>query len=193
MDFVVLKQQAKNKLKDNCGTVVIATLILLLLLVFSTATGFGIIFYGAIYLGGAIFFLNLCRYNHADIKDLFKGFNDFGNAFLLELVRTLIIILWLLVFIIPGIIKMFSWSLAYYIQKDNPDWNYKKVLDTSSQWMKGHKWELFLLELSFIGWILLSIITLGFALIYVVPYITATRAEYYEYIKSLNESVEVDK
>ena len=74
-----------------------------------------------------------------------------------------------------------------YILLDKPELSANEAITDSRMMMKGHKWELFLLDLSFIGWILLSLLTLGILFIYVIPYMQAARAEFYRNLKGENE------
>lgn len=101
------------------------------------------------------------------------------------LVKRIFILLWTLLFIIPGLIMSYAYEMTPYILNDNPDLGAKETLDRSREMMKGHKWELFVLDLSFIGWFLLSIVTFGIAdIFYVHPYYTSTHAAFYEALKA---------
>ena len=62
-------------------------------------------------------------------------------------------ILWAMLFIVPGFVKSYSYSMAMYIKVDNPDYDWRKCIDESQRMMQGHKWDLFVLDLSFIGWL----------------------------------------
>ena len=92
---------------------------------------------------------------------------------------------WTLLFIIPGIIKSYSYSQTYFIYKDclasgrNEDMNYLDYVTESRKLMKGHKFELFVLQLSFLGWAILSVLTLGIGFIWLIPYINGVMAEFY--------------
>ena len=192
MKFKDLKRSALNKLKGNFGMAIAVVVVNALILGAVGSTGASLILTGPMSVGAACFFLHIARSEKADIDDLFKGFKDFTGNLVLGLLYTVFVGLWTLLFIIPGVIKGLGWSLIYYIKNDHPDYDYKKAMETSAKWMYGHKWELFKLGLSFIGWYLLSILTLGILLLWVVPYTTATMTEYYEYIKSLNEPTPVE-
>lgn len=85
--------------------------------------------------------------------------------------------------VIPGIIKGLSYSMATYILADHPEMTARQALNESKRIMDGHKMDLFLLELSFIGWLLLVGITCGIAIIYVGPYMNATMVNFYNSIK----------
>ena len=94
------------------------------------------------------------------------------------------IFLWSLLFIIPGIIKMFSYAMTTYILEDNPELSADEAIDRSRAMMKGHKFDLFWLILSFIGWFILCAFTLGIGLLWLMPYTNTTVAAFYEDVKA---------
>lgn len=98
-------------------------------------------------------------------------------------------VLWSFLFIIPGIVKSYAYSMSYYITDDWARQGYKvkntEAINASKEMMKGHKWELFVLDLSFLGWYILSLITFGLASLYVTPYHYATRAAFYRHLAAL--------
>ena len=91
--------------------------------------------------------------------------------------------LWALLLIVPGIIKAISYSQTNFILKDQPELKYNAAIERSMAMMKGHKMEYFLLNLSFIGWILLGILTFGIGMLWVSPYMITTQAHFYDYVK----------
>ena len=100
------------------------------------------------------------------------------------------IFLWSLLFIIPGIIKSYEYAMVPYLLADNSDMDKDEILNLSRRMMEGNKWDFFVLELSFIGWILLAVSTFNIVgILYVDPYIEATHAQFYLKIKSLNNKV----
>lgn len=134
-------------------------------------------------------FLDVLRQKKTTIvpfKDVFKGFQaPYGIGILvIYLLTSIFISLWSLLFIIPGIIKSYSYSQAYFIYYDEyvetgtPP-RYLAMITKSRQLMDGFKTQLFLLDLSFIGWHILSIFTLGIGYLWLVPYISSTKAAFY--------------
>lgn len=127
------------------------------------------------------------------VRGIFGVFTkrDFLPVVVLWIIQTVFEALWSILFIIPGIIKSIAYSQTYYIYKDiadnggDDDLNYLDYVTKSRQMMKGHKAEYFVLQLSFIGWNILAIITLGIGYIWLIPYQNATYTAYY---KSLAES-----
>lgn len=109
-----------------------------------------------------------------------EGFSGFGHIFCTLFLRDLFTLLWGCLFIIPGIVKSYSYRMVPYIIKDNPELSAIEVITRSREMMNGNKWKAFLLDLSFIGWIILTVITLGIAgVFYVFPYIQSTNATLY--------------
>ena len=107
----------------------------------------------------------------ADIVKLFSGFDDTYTASLIHnLMKTLFIFLWSLLLIVPGVIKAYSWELSYYYLNDNKDMEYKECFEKSAEKMNGHKWDLFVLDLSFIGWYIVGLLCLGVGVFFVSPY-----------------------
>ena len=100
------------------------------------------------------------------------------------------ILLWSLLFLIPGIVKTYAYSLCEYISLKNPDFEYKTCLALSEKMMNGHKMEFFLFQLSFIGWDLLSLLTFGILeILYVMPYRNIACALYLEHLYNDYEAV----
>ena len=121
-----------------------------------------------------------------DILDFFKGFTDgFLRIFLLGLMTNLFVMLWSLLFVIPGIVKSYSYAMAPFIMQDDPNKDWKQCIDESRAMMDGHKAQLFLLDLSFIGWILLGLLCCGVGVMFVTPYINQARANFYLSLKDV--------
>lgn len=113
------------------------------------------------------------------IDTLFDGFKDFTRTLVLYLLNTIFVFLWTLLLIVPGIIKSYSYSMSYYILIDNPDLSSDEARKKSMAMMKGHKWKLFCLDLSFIGWGILCVLTFGILSFWIQPYQECARVEFY--------------
>ena len=137
---------------------------------------------GAIEYGTSRVFLDQARSGKAmELSELFSGFSsDFGELFLLGFLSTLFAALWALLFVIPGIVKAYSWSLIYYIRRDHPEYGWRECMKESAAMMRGYKMKLFLLALSFIGWYIVGSLCLGIGTLWVVPYHMATHAQFYK-------------
>ncbi|MBQ7284571.1 MAG: DUF975 family protein [Oscillospiraceae bacterium] len=138
---------------------------------------------GAVSLGYAKFNLNLINRNSPKVEDVFSQFKCFKSGFAMYFLRGLYTFLWMLLFIVPGIIASYSYAMAPYILYENPDMTGREALAASKELMCGNKWRLFCLEISFIGWSLLSAITLGIGFLFLRPYIEAAGAAFYREIK----------
>ncbi|GFP74457.1 DUF975 family protein [Clostridium fungisolvens] len=130
--------------------------------------------------GGRRYFIKSAQYK--DNKGCFGfGFNgyNYGGIVKTMLVTKIFIFLWTLLLIIPGIIKSYAYSMVPYILADNPNIGVKKAIALSNEMTRGHKFDMFVLDLSFIGWYLLGALAFGIGIIFVLPYQNATSAELY--------------
>ena len=148
----------------------------------------GVIFAGVFTAGLSCVLLRVARKEdeHANIGKLFSTFGDgqLGKYIGLGLLQMLFIFLWSLLLIIPGIIKSYAYSMSYYIQLDNPDMGPKDSITASRKMMKGHKWQLFVMDLSFIGWYIVGFLCLGVGVLWVHPYYELSKALFYEELKA---------
>ena len=136
-------------------------------------------------------FLGAVRGGEATAKDLFEGYNkeQFSRVLTTTLLYYVYVFLWSLLLLIPGCIKSYSYAMTPYILKDNPEMKNNAAIEESMRMMDGHKLELFLLDLSFIGWAILSILTCCIGFLWLVPYMNMARVNFYEDLKKA--SVEV--
>lgn len=93
--------------------------------------------------------------------------------------RALLNFLWYLLLFIPGIVKSYAYRMVPYLLADNPNLGYKRAVDLSKQMTRGHKFRMFVLDLSFIGWFLLGTLALFIGVLFVLPYYNATLTELY--------------
>lgn len=122
--------------------------------------------------------------------NLFSGYRDFCRVFGTMLIVALFEFLFYMLLIIPGIWMEMRLAMVPYILRDYPELSYNKALRLSADMMQGHKWKLFCLELSFLGWILLCIPTLGIGLLWLSPYMYQTMANFYEEVKAEYEGTQ---
>ena len=124
---------------------------------------------------------------HNDVKpevnDLFKGFKNYGGVLGVYILQNIYIALWSLLFVIPGLVKTYSYAMSLYIINDNPNKGIKDCITESRKMMDGNKWKLFCLDFSYIGWYLLSGFTFGILLLWVLP-----KHEYARYLFYLKVS-----
>jgi uncharacterized membrane protein len=162
-----LRQNARKALTENWGNAVLVTLIYFLI---TLICGFNpvvegivcLVISGPLMLGWSIIYLRLVRESQKPrIETLFEGFNNFKSAFVLNLLIGVFVFLWSLLFIIPGIIAGISYSQAFFILVDEPEIGAYEAIKKSKQMMMGKKGKYFMLSLSFLGWALLCVVTLG--------------------------------
>ena len=126
-------------------------------------------------------------YEVMNIVEVFNGFlSDFGQTFLIGFLSSLFVALWSILLVVPGIVKFYGYSAAYYLKIDNPDYDWRQCLRGSEDLMRGHKAELFVLDLSFIGWYIVGALCFGLGTLWVMPYHHAARSVFYENLKALD-------
>lgn len=138
--------------------------------------------------GSCRFFLKYRKDQPVDLGELFQSYKDktFLNVAKVTFMRNLHIGLWSLLFVIPGIIKSYEYSMVKYILSVNPTIEYTKALELSKKIMRGHKLDLLVLNLSFVGWHFLSIFTFGIlSVVYVAPYQRLAETEFYAHVREL--------
>ena len=130
--------------------------------------------------GGNAFFMGNVEDTPAPFGLIKVGFRNYWHNFATLFLRDLYLVLWSLLLIVPGIIKAYSYRMVPYILADNPELSPNEVITRSREMMDGNKWQAFLLDLSFIGWTLLGILTLGLVMIFwTAPYICNANAALY--------------
>jgi uncharacterized membrane protein len=179
------RHEAWKKLSGNWTTAVVSYLIVSVLMSVASYVLVGsLLFGGVLSIGMNIVLLGISRNGSSNFENLFDGFrNGLGNNIVASILVQVFTFLWSLLFIIPGIVKSYSYSMTYFILADNPDMAPTDAIKASREMMDGKKWRLFCLDLSFIGWYLLSILTLGILALWISPYNMMARAEFYESIK----------
>ncbi|MGN1294813.1 MAG: DUF975 family protein [Bacilli bacterium] len=187
------KTQALDALKGNWGyAILISLLYAILVAVLGALWGIGTLLLGSALLVGLNFaYINGSVTHQYKVEDLFAGFKDgLSNRILLSVMKNIFVALWSILFVIPGLVKTYSYSLAEYISLQNKDLTWKECIDESRRLMDGHKMEMFLLDLSFLGWMILCAFTFGIGMLFLNPYIQATKVEYIDAnimpIKSIN-------
>lgn len=135
-------------------------------------------------MGYSRYLLNVVDQQEQKIDDLFSSFQNYGKTFRLGFYRDIRVFLWTLLFIIPGILAHYNYSMAAFIMLDHPEYTEKQCLEESKRLMYGKRWRLFCLELSFIGWYILSVLSLGIGFIWVFPYENVTYAVFYRHIST---------
>jgi len=160
------------------GTVVFSSLFIGLLVLILIAS----LFAPAINMGVTLFYIKLCRGERAGFGDAFTFFSSpkyILKALGLQLVMGVFILLWSLLLIIPGIIAAYRYSLAMYFMARNPEMGIFEAINESKVYMDGNKMSLFVLQLSFIGWAFLAVLTCGIGLLFLTPYMETSNAVFF--------------
>ena len=139
--------------------------------------------------GFSLFVMNSVRRSQPALGNLLDGFGMFPRVLFLIVLQIVLIFLWSLLLVIPGIIAAYRYSFAVYVMIDHPEMSAMDCLRESKRLTTGYKRQLFLLDLSFILWFLLTMIpVIGYAAqVYVTPYMESARVLYYEQIRSLQD------
>ena len=138
----------------------------------------------------AMVYLNVTDDIKPTVGDAFAGFEDFWAAFKVTFLVGIYTFLWSLLFVIPGIVKAYSYSMSLYILAENKGKSARECIRESMAMTEGYKMDLFVLDLSFIGWALVTAITFGLAGIWVGPYMQATKVNAYRFLKAKKEFVQ---
>ncbi len=179
------RQAARQKLAGYWITALLVSLLFTFLNGALQATFIGFILLGGpLWYGINSYYLAVIRWQRPGVGVLFEGLNRcFGTSIAVYLLCSIFTILWSLLFVIPGIVKSYSYAMAPFILADHPDMDAIEVIDESRAMMVGNKWRLFCLDMSFFGWFLLCILTLGIGSLWLAPYMGCTRAQFYEAVR----------
>ncbi len=113
---------------------------------------------------------------------------NLGGACVTGILQSIFVALWTILFVIPGIVKSLSYSMAFYIRNDHPEYTATQAIDESRRLMNGHKWQLFTLYCSFIGWIIVGALCFGVGVVWVLAYMETARAVFYQELVMEEES-----
>lgn len=190
IDRASLKQSAKDKLKGKWGTGVLITLIYFIITGMFSGLGsikdigpfFNVasIFISApLTLGLAITYLVFVKTDNLVFENLFSGFKFYPKSLGMYLWMILWVVLWALLLIVPGIIKAISYSQSFFIIAENPNVKVRDAMKISMKMTDGYKGDIFVMALSFLGWMLLAILTLFIGFLWLSPYMYASFANLY--------------
>lgn len=177
--------RARESLRNNWKVPVIVTLVYLVIAAMSGQSealnlAFSLILGGPIALGFAFFYLGGVRQQRFDSAVFGQAFQQFLNAMLTYILVGLLVVLWSLLLIIPGILAALSYSLTFYVMHDEPQLHTLQAIRRSKELMYGHRWQLFCLGFRFLGWSLLALLTLGIGFLWLLPYFQTAMAHFYE-------------
>ena len=137
-------------------------------------------------IGFYIYCLNVVKKQNPSYGNLFDGFGMFFKYIWLGILSYIFVFLWTLLFIIPGIVAAYRYRQAFFIMIENPEMSALEGISASKKMMDGHKWELFVMDLSFLGWYILCAVP--FVSIWVMPYATVSYATYYIALREMPQN-----
>ena len=162
-------------------------------LLIGIVVGFAFFVLGSIVSPGyAKFNLNLVDGEKAEIGTLFKYFTHWKKVVIANLLRAVFVFLWSLLFLIPGIIASYNYAMVPYILAEDPTIEPKAALEKSKTMMYGNRWRFFCLEISFIGWAFLAVLTCGIGGLWLTPYQQASFADFYREISNTRPEPEIE-
>lgn len=203
MNRIEIKEKAKELVKENFknfwkGYLIVMAISLLcsfaieLLFdrgstIYNCLTLVASFFTSTLTVGFYLYMLKLVRGEDFAKEDIFKYVGNILPIVAISILTMVFVFLWSILLIIPGIIAALGYSMVLYLYADNSSLTPMDYLNQSKEMMQGYKWDYFVFVLSFIGWILLCGITLGIALIWVVPYVSFAETIYYDELKKVKE------
>jgi Predicted integral membrane protein len=169
-----VKRKAKDKLKGNWGSAILVGVICSIasrlsfqhynsythhnsITIISIAIS---LLLSPIVYGVFKYFMGFIRDERVTIGEIFNSYKDFSRIVVATFLQWLFIMLWSLLLIVPGIIKIFSYSMMYNIMSDNPEMSGSEALELSKEMMNGHKMDLFILYMSTVGWVSITLAVL---------------------------------
>lgn len=188
----VLRNKAWEALSGKWNQAAIAGLVIFLIAIAAGAIGrispilnlvitLGFVYF--ISVGATFLFWDVFKGKYPEINTLFETLKDYARYLVGILLVFVYTFLWTLLLIVPGIIKGLSYSMTFYIMRENPEMKGEQAIQHSMAMMQGRKMDLFLLELSFIGWALLAVLTAGIGFIWLIPYMSTAMGAFYEELK----------
>lgn len=180
-----------NKIQDVFtlypGLMVVSVIVIMavIFLIYGLLVLYNIFVIAPFSVGGTKFFID-ARNEDGDINKMLFPFKKGRYASIVKAMawQYLFIFLWSLLFLIPGIVKSYSYSMVPYLMADNPELDYKGAMKLSLHMTSGQKLRMFVLDLSFIGWGILGLLAFVVGILFLVPYYEATKAELYAVLKN---------
>lgn len=145
----------------------------------------GIFIAGPLGFGYSVAFLRHMRGEEDDdlVTRPFQAFKAYNHYLGTSLLMTVFVFLWCLLLIVPGIIMSYAYAMTPYIMHEHPELSASECIARSKRMMNGYKWKLFCLDLSFLGWFLLCILSLGIGFLWMQPYYECARVRFYDSVK----------
>ena len=196
MESKVIRQEARQLLQNRWNKLILLWVIFFVISLVSSLFDYVLphtSFVVSLLIGGpfalaiSAIFLGLHRGEDFEHADLFQGFAQFTRCLVAYLLMSLYVLLWLLLLIVPGIIASIKYSQTFFIMAEDPNISGPDAITLSKNMMQGHKAEYFWLQLSFIGWALLAVLSLGIGFLWLTSYIAMAQAVFYKKVKAQYE------
>ena len=179
---------AADKCKPYSGKLALSWLVYGIIM--GASNFFAFLIVGPMMLGYTTLTFDVLEDKDVVLERMFDGFKDFLRSFLISLLTGIFVAIGAFFFVIPGIIISYRLTMALHVAHDNKDLTALQCLKRSKQIMKGNKWRLFCLELSYIGWIILSAFTFGILLFWIGPKMQVAKTAFYKEITQVPEPIE---
>lgn len=184
MDNVLFMRKAKEQLANNWTNALLGTLIYLVIMGVASATYVAeLVLAGPLMFGYVLFIGCLIDTKVVNLNLLFKGFDRFVETLIAGLLTSLAVSVGTALLIVPGIILACGFGMTFFIMADDANISGIDAMKLSWDMMNGHKMDFFCLQLRFIGWILLSLLTCGVGFLWLAPYMTATSLNFYRQLR----------
>lgn len=152
------------------------------------STALTLLLSGPMYFGIVRILNRMSRHEDYDLSMLFVGFKErFGMSIALYVLRQVFLFLWALLLLIPAIVKFYGYRLAFYLMHDDASLSAMQAIKESDRIMRGNKWRLFCLDLSYLGWYILGILTLGILFFWIIPKHELAAFEFYKELVTTDE------
>lgn len=185
MNHSIYSQMAKDSLAGMWGAAFVATLIISVINSISSGSSYGLLgllIYGPMMYGYIVCLINIADNKFADYGTLFSGFNRYVDTMAAGALVSLLVAVGCVFLIVPGIILALGFSMTFYIMAEDPNISGLDAMKRSWNMMNGYKMDLFLFYLGFIGWYILSILTCGIGVLFLMPYVATAQLYYYRHV-----------
>ena len=186
-------KKAREQLKGKWTNAVLITLLYFIIVgaagsISKVGWLISLVITGPIMLGYYSFFIGIARNENIKLEILFQYFSRFSQAFVTYILMVIIVLLWTLLLIVPGIIAALGYSQTFFLLTEDENIRGMEAIRESKDMMMGQKWKLFCLFMRFLGWIVLGILSLGIGFLWVGPYIMTSAANFYIDLKNRNQN-----
>lgn len=180
-----MMRHAKARLAGNWVSAAVGTLIYVAIISAASFTYIGeMLLYGPLTFGYILYLMCLADTGRSDYNILFSGFSRFAETLVAGLLISLAVSLGFVFLIVPGIVLYLGFGMTFFIMSDDRNISGIDAMQESWNMMKGHKMELFMLEIRFIGWLLLCVLTCGILSLWISPYITLAKFNFYRQLRN---------